>query len=253
MIKMDENFDIEERYIPELRKPAYMLIGIPDAGLVGEIVTEFLISKGIVEEFGQIFSRKYLPPILHVDDGVAKSPLRLYYGKGINLIVLHAWTALPANAAYPLAKLVTDYASRYGIQEIISITGLPVPNRLDLEKPSAYWIANSKDMAESLNGLSNVQKFAQGYISGPYAPILYESSKTKIRNLAIVVESFLDIPDPEASAVALEIISSYLGFKVDVSGLLQEAEEIRSRIRGLMEQTKKELPSYSSGKPMSYA
>ncbi|MEM3213832.1 MAG: PAC2 family protein, partial [Metallosphaera sp.] len=67
------------------------------------------------------------------------------------------------------------------------------------------------------------------------------------------VESFLDIPDPEASAVALEIMGRYLGFTLDTSALLKEAEEIRARIKGLMEQTKRELPTYSSGKPMSYA
>nr|WP_275691939.1 PAC2 family protein [Metallosphaera sedula] len=253
VINVEEGFEIEENYVPDIRKPAYMIVGIPDAGLVGEIATEYMIGKGLVQEYGQVFSRKYLPPILHVDDGVAKSPLRLYYGKDINVIVLHSWTALPVNSAYPLARFITDYAIRYGISSIISITGLPIPNRLDIDKPSAYWIANSKDLASSLSGLDNVQKFGQGYISGPYAPILYETAKKNIGNFAIVVESFLDIPDPEASAVALEIVGKYLGFTIDTSALLQEAEEIRSRIKGLMEQTKRELPTYSSGKPMTYA
>ncbi|AWS00023.1 proteasome assembly chaperone family protein [Metallosphaera hakonensis] len=250
---MENEFEIEESYVPDLRKPSYLIVGIPDAGLVGEIATEYLITKGLVQEYGQIFSRKYLPPILHVDGGVAKSPLRLYYGKDINLIVLHSWTAMPVNSAYPLAQFIADYAIRYGISSVISITGLPIPNRLDIEKPTAYWIANSKDLASNLNGLDNAQRFDQGYISGPYAPILYETSKKSINNFAIVVESFLDIPDPEASAVALEIVGKFLGFTIDTSALLQEAEEIRSRIKGLMEQTKRELPTYSSGKPMTYA
>ncbi|AEB94674.1 conserved hypothetical protein [Metallosphaera cuprina Ar-4] len=193
------------------------------------------------------------PPILHVDEGVAKSPLRLYYGKDLNLIVVHSWTAIPVNSSYNLAKFITDYAIRYGVQTIISITGLPIPNRLDIDKPNAYWIANSKNLASSLSGITNAQRFDQGYISGPYAPILYETAKRNIDNLAIVVESFLDIPDPEASAVALEIMGRYLGFTLDTSALLKEAEEIRARIKGLMEQTKRELPTYSSGKPMSYA
>ncbi|MEL9969623.1 MAG: proteasome assembly chaperone family protein [Metallosphaera sp.] len=253
MIKLEDDFELNEEFIPDLRKPSYIIVGIPDAGLVGEIATEFMISKGLVKEYGQIFSRKFLPPILHVDEGVAKSPLRLYYGKDLNLIVVHSWTAIPVNSSYNLAKFITDYAIRYGVQTIISITGLPIPNRLDIDKPNAYWIANSKNLASSLSGITNAQRFDQGYISGPYAPILYETAKRNIDNLAIVVESFLDIPDPEASAVALEIMGRYLGFTLDTSALLKEAEEIRARIKGLMEQTKRELPTYSSGKPMSYA
>jgi Archaeal enzymes of ATP-grasp superfamily len=250
---MDQDFEVEESFVPNLRKPTYMIVGIPDAGLVGEIATEYLISKGIVDEFGQIYSRKHLPTIMHVDDGVAKSPLRLYYGKESNLVVLHAWTAIPVNSAYPLAKFISDYATKLEVSAVISITGMPTPNRLEIEKPNAYWIANSKELAQELSKLDIMQKFSQGYISGPYAPILFETARRKINNFAVVVESFLDIPDPEASAVALDIVSKYTGFTVDVSLLLQEAEEIRARIKGLMEQTKRELPTYASGKPMTYA
>ncbi|NON61347.1 proteasome assembly chaperone family protein, partial [Acidianus sp. RZ1] len=170
-----------------------------------------------------------------------------------NFIVLHSWTALPASSMYPIAEFITDYAQKYNVGTIISITGVPIPNRLDVEKPTAYWIANSSDVSTELEKSDLMKKFGDGYISGPYAPILQVSSLKGLRNFVVVVESFLDIPDPEASAVALNVISKYIGFSIDVSSLLQEAEDIRSKIKGLMEQTKKELPSYSSSRPMSYA
>nr|WP_275113657.1 PAC2 family protein [Saccharolobus solfataricus] len=139
------------------------------------------------------------------------------------------------------------------IQTIISITGVPVPNRLDLEKPTPYWVASSEDFAKELDSLNLMKKFVEGYVSGPYAPILFQSAKKLIRNLLIVVESFLDLPDPEAAAVALDILSKMLGFKVDTSSLLKEAEEIRERIKGLMQQTRQELPNYSGLRPSTYA
>lgn len=245
-----EDFEVRELYIPALTKPSYMIVGLPDAGLVGEISTEFLIEKLGLKEFAEVYSKKYIPPIMHITNGVAKSPLRLYHSH--NMIVLHAWTALPASSAYPLANFVIKYAQKYDINTIISITGVPVLNRLDLEKPKAYWISSTPEFSEELEKMNIAEKFGDGYIAGPYAPILLESSRNGIRNLVIVVESFLDIPDPEASAIALEIISKYIGFKIDVSALIREAEEIRAKIRGLMEQTKKELPSYAY-KPMTYA
>ncbi|EZQ06868.1 carboxylate--amine ligase [Candidatus Acidianus copahuensis] len=248
---MPDEFQVKEDYIPSISKPNYLLIGIPDAGLVGEIATEFLIEKMNLREFGYLYSRKYIPPIMHVEGGVARSPVKLYHSS--NFIVLHSWTALPASSMYPIAEFITDYAQKYNVGTIISITGVPIPNRLDVEKPTAYWIANSSDVSTELEKSDLMKKFGDGYISGPYAPILQVSSLKGLRNFVVVVESFLDIPDPEASAVALNVISKYIGFSIDVSSLLQEAEDIRSKIKGLMEQTKKELPSYSSSRPMSYA
>jgi len=37
-----ELLELEE---PNLRRPSYMIVGIPDAGLVGEIATEYLINS----------------------------------------------------------------------------------------------------------------------------------------------------------------------------------------------------------------
>lgn len=248
---MQEDFELKEKYIPQLSKPAYLLVSLPDAGLVGSIAGEFLINHLDLKEYGEIYSHKYLPPISHVIGGLAKSPLRLYHSD--NLILLHSWVAIPANTLYPLARFIVNYAEKYGIGTIISITGVPVPNRLDLDKPTPYWITNSEDFAKELDELNLMKKFDEGYIAGPYATILIEASKKSIRNFVIVVESFLDLPDPEASAVALEIISKIIGFKVDTTSLLKEAEEIREKIKGLMQQTKQEIPNYAGLKPFTYA
>ncbi|TRM80615.1 hypothetical protein DJ524_07025 [Sulfolobus sp. D5] len=84
---MQESFDIRERYIPQLQKPTYLIVSLPDAGLVGSIAGEFLISHLNLKEFGEVFSHKYLPPISHIINGVAKSPLRLYHSD--NFILLY--------------------------------------------------------------------------------------------------------------------------------------------------------------------
>ncbi len=63
-------------------------------------------------------------------------------------------------------------------------------------------------------------------------PILSYSQREKLNNIIIVVESFMDLPDPEASAIALSILSKYIGFPLDTEELLKEAEEVRERELG---------------------
>ncbi|MEM0374150.1 MAG: PAC2 family protein [Sulfolobaceae archaeon] len=250
VFSIDENTYIIEYETPQISKPAYLLVGLPDAGLVGEIATEYIIRKFKLKLFSSVYIPKLLPPISKINNGIANSPIELYYGN--NLIVLHSWIAVSLDAIYSIAKIIINYAKKYKIDTILSLTGFPIQNRLDIEKPSLYWITNTLDLAEEMSKFSEIKKFGDGYLAGPYAPILLESIKEGIRNLVIVTESFSDLPDPEASALALSFISKYIGIEIDTSDLLKEAEEIREKIRGLMEQTRRQMPTYALGRPSSY-
>ena len=243
--------EVLEEYQPVFPKPSYMIVGIPDAGLVGVIATEYLIDKLGLKEFGSIYAPDLLPPISHVKDSIASAPIKLYHGN--NLLVFHSWIALPSEALYPIAKEIVKIAKKYGISTIISITGLPIQDRLNATVLNAYWIGNSVEIAQEMEKIGLLKKFGDGYIAGPYAPLLIEAKKENINNFTIVVESFLDLPDPEAAAVALTFLSKYIGIEISVDELMQEAEEIREKIKGLMAQTKAELPKYAAGKPMTYA
>ncbi|AHC51646.1 carboxylate-amine ligase [Sulfolobus acidocaldarius SUSAZ] len=246
------NIEILEDYIPQLTRPSYLIVGLPDAGLVGTIATEFLVKKLGLSEFATIHAPDILPPIMHVRDGIAKSPLKFYHN-GKNMIVFHSYIALPFSVINQIAKTLIDFAKKYGINNIISITGIPVENRLSATTLNSFVIGNNQQVTEEIEKMGLSKKFGEGYIAGPYAPILSYSQREKLNNIIIVVESFMDLPDPEASAIALSILSKYIGFPLDTEELLKEAEEVRERIRGLMSQTREELPKYATGRPMTYA
>ncbi|MCG2887758.1 MAG: PAC2 family protein [Sulfolobales archaeon] len=242
--------EIEEISVPTLGRPSYMVVGYPDAGLVGVITTEFLIRSLNMRPFASLVSKGGFP-IAYVSNSVAASPFQFYHAQ--NVVIFHSWVALQSNMVGPVSSKIVDYAQKLGIDEIISITGVPVPNRLDLEKLNMYYIASDEEVAKNLSAFEELKPFGDGYIVGPYAPLLLLSKSRGVRNVVFVVDSFLDIPDPEASATVLQFLSKYIGLTIDVSELHKEAEEIRSRIRGLMEQTKQELRNYMSGRgPMTY-
>lgn len=233
---------------PNLSKPRYLLVGLPDAGLVGQIASEYLIRELSMTETAHLYVQK-LPVIAQISNGLAKPPIRLYHWQ--NLLVLNSWVAIPPNSVHEVASMVCDIASKFDVYTLISVTGIPISNRLDAEKLNVYWVSNDEGLAQEMGRMGLASKFDEGYIAGPYAQILLESKRRKLRNLVITVDSFLDLPDPEASAVAVDVISNFVGFKISTDNLLKEAEGIRSRIRGLMEETKRSISGRTG--PTTYA
>jgi uncharacterized protein len=88
---------------------------------------------------------------------------------------------------------------------------------------------------------------------GPYALVLKEAIRKRVANLILLAESFVDFPDPEAAAQALTVLSRILGVNIDVSKLLEQAEMIRLRLRGLMKQTRQSMAEMGGPSPLMYS
>jgi len=249
------NVDYYEYEDVKLGHPSYLVLGLPDAGLVGALATKYLATTTSMELYGEIDSPKYLQPITVVHRSIPRSPLQLYINNDNNILALVSEAPLPISAVYPISKSIVEYASRKGIDYIISLSGIAVPNRLEIKKLTAYWLASTDKAAEIIKDL-DIKSFDEGFIVGPYAVILKESKRKNINNLMILIESFYDFPDPEAAAEALQILSKITGISVDVSKLLEEAELVKIQTRELMKQTRKALSEmkkkYEMQMPLMY-
>ncbi len=239
----------------EFRHPTYMVLGLPDAGLVGALATRYLATTTHMKFFGEIDSYKYLQPITVVHKSLPRSPLQLYVNNERNIVALISEAPLPIPSIYPISTSIVEYALKKGIDYIISLSGIAVPNRLEIKKLTAYWLASTDKAAEAVKELG-IKSFDEGFIVGPYAVILKESMRRGVNNLVILIESFYDFPDPEAAAEALQILSKITGVSVDVSKLLEEAELIKVQTRELMKQTRKALTEmkkkYEMQMPLMY-
>ena len=225
----------------KLDKPSYMLIALPDAGLVSVIGATHMIKKLEMEEVGGIDSYVF-PPVAIIHRGTPRPPVRMF-AKGNLLIVISEF--LPATPAIPsFVSAILDYASRRGIDVVVCMTGLPIPNRFEVESLNTYFVASTKELSEKLSGLG-IKLFENGYLVGPYALILKESYRRRLGAVVILTESFMEFPDPEASAKGIEVLSKVTGLKVDVGDLLEQAEIIRVKAR---EHMKKILPNLAQMK-----
>lgn len=249
------DIEIYEYAEPRITHPSYLVLGLPDTGLVGALAVKYLLARIEASMFAEIDSPKYFQPVSVIHKALPLSPFYIYINKDNNLLMFVAEAPLPITSIYPVSKTIVEYASLLGVDYIISISGIVAPNRLEIEKPKAYWIATTDDAAELMKK-TGLQALNEGFVVGPYAAILKEAKRRGVRNIAIFVESFLDFPDPEASAEALKALSTITGISIDTSKLLEEAELIKLQARELMKQTKKAMmqmrKNYEMQMPLMY-
>jgi uncharacterized protein len=214
----------------------YVLIGLPDVGLIGVISASQLIKSLDMKPIGYIDSEQ-LPPIAVIHETVPMSPLRVY-GAG-NVILIVSEIPLPPALIRSFSKEVVNWAKNLNPTAILSLAGIPVPNRMDLDQPGLYVVLSEpeKTMATELESLQ-VQKLEEGFMAGPYASILNNCISETVPNITFLVQSHMNYPDPGAAAVLLETVAKFLNVTVDVEPLLEQAEEIRLRMRDTMRRTR---------------
>ena len=158
----------------KLKSPSYLMLGLPDTGLVASISASYMVDALKMEEVGGIDSYRYFPPITVIHNGEPKPPLRIFHKD--NMLVMISEIPISPAAIHPIAFLIVDYARKKGIDHIVSPVGIGVPNRVSIEKPTVYWTSTSKEGEEIMEKLG-IKKFQEGFIVGPYAIILKEAKR----------------------------------------------------------------------------
>jgi len=245
--------EIEIVKIGSLPKNGIVIVGLPDIGLVGAISSSFLIKTFSMEEVAFLDSPKF-PPILVFHDTKPKAPVRLH-ADGDKVVLISEVPILP-NQFTPLAKKITSLVEEIEAKNLIMIGGIPAPNRIDIKKPKVYGAAILEKDKEKLKEVG-IELFKNGFIAGVYASILKECMKKKLPAIILLAESYANYPDPGAAAAALEALSKLLGVSINVDPLLQQEEEIRLKLRELMQRTVNSLKAsskeYEYAVPLMYA
>ncbi len=236
------------REVSPVRKLRYLVLGLPDVGLVGAITAMHLVRSLGMDDAVHVDSYTLLPPVAVIRKGSPLSPIRIYVKGELGVMVTDVPIAPPA--VTPLATAIVEFARSRGVELLISVTGLGNPARIDMEKPGVYWIASTREATLEAGRLPEAKAADGGILVGPYAIIVKEAARKRVNNLVILVDSFIDLPDPEAASEAVKAISKLAGVEVPVDELLKQAEDIKLRMRELMRETKNVLSSM--GKSMEY-
>lgn len=211
--------------------------GLPDIGLVGTIAATHMVEALGLDEVAH-FESTLFPPIMVMHKGVLTDPVRILGNE--KLLVVTSEIAIPPLAIYPLASVLVDWLSAKGARLVVSLTGFPEQNRLDIDKPLVFGVGN---MEQSMNLLreKGVEVMSEGFIAGIYALIMKYCMVKKIPAITLMAQAFPNYPDPGAAASVLQVLNKMLGLNISVDSLLEKADEIKIKGRDLMRQTRSTL------------
>lgn len=223
------------------RKPvpseAILVHGMPDVGLVGVISVSHLVTELKLVEMGYVDSEA-LPPVAVLHEGLPHAPMRIFGNN--NLVITISEMAIPANSVQLLMRTLLDWGQSKNPKLTVSISGMPIQNRQDIDKPKVFGVASNDTLLKLLEK-KGVEILREGYMVGPQALILRYCAEKNLPAIALLAQSFLNYPDPEAAAAALQEFSNITGIKVDIAKLLEKGEEIRLRARDVMKRTQQEM------------
>ena len=251
MGEVSDAFSIVE--VREVSSGGTLVAGLPDVGLVGAISASYLVKRLEMQEVGYIDSDK-LPPVLVFHDERPTMPIRMYERDGV--VVLISEVPIPAALMPELAKTVVGWAERRGLGRLVVLGGIPVPNRIDIEKPEVIGVGVLDSDRELLKKLG-IEVLKEGFLAGSYALIAKECLRRGVPCVALLAQSYLQYPDPGAAAAVLETLSKIIDIEIDVKPLLDQEEEVRVKLRELMRRTlpvvRQAQKGYEYTTPLMYA
>ena len=217
-------------------KGAVVINGLPDVGLVGLLAASHIISDLKLREVGAIES-ELLPPMIVLHGGEPKAPFRIFSGDGLAVVISE--TVIPGSLIRPLANGLVDWARAKNVRLMLSLGGMAVANRQDIDVPKVFAALSAKGLESQLHGAAEILE--EGYIVGAYGLILRSCAAESVPAITLLTQSYYNYPDPEAAAVALNAVNKILNLKVDVAELLKGGEEIRLRSKDIMHRTHEEM------------
>ncbi len=224
-------------------KNPIIIVGFPGFGLVGNIVTEFLIEHLNTEQIGHIRIEE-TTPLIAVHEGKVVEPIGISYDKKNNIILLHVITS-SAGIEWQLTQQILKLAEDLGAKEILSFEGV-VSQDMSKETESFYFTNNK--LCEDKFKKAKIVKLNEGIVVGVTGALLLEK-KQPIS--AIFVETHSNMPDSKAAAKAVEALDKYLNLNIDYKPLLKQAEKFEDKLKHILEQ-KEQTVSEQEKKKLSY-
>lgn len=227
------------------KKPSNVTLieGFPGFGLIGSIVTDFLVEHLQCELIGR-FLFEDQPATVMVHQGKITEPLAVFYNKKYNIAIIHSISP-GQGIEWHASEVVMDVARQLKAKELIAVEGVASSIETDTSKVFYYTTAPSRKKQLENIGLTHLQ---EGIIMGVTSAIML---KTKTPLTCLFAEVHSALPDSKAAANIIQTLDKYLGLNLDPAPLIKQAEKFEEKIRGMMQKSS-EAQELQEKKQMSY-
>jgi uncharacterized protein len=203
-----------------------ILMGFPGSGLVGTIALQYMVDQLEFELIGTM-SSKYFPPLAMMNKGVINEPVRLYSKD--NLAAIVADIPIHPGICYEITNDMLDWLEQFKPKEVLTIAGI-ITNEPDKR---VFGIATTQDALQRIQDHTVILPL--GSISGIASSLLTECKIRGIPAYGLLGET-VNAPDPRASASTIQVLNRMYNLSLDVTPLIEQAEEIEQSMGKLAEE-----------------
>jgi uncharacterized protein len=209
------------------------IVGLPGIGLVGSILTSFVIRELKMEVAAAITSPDF-PPYTLIQNGKPYPPMRIYDHKREDtsedcgdLIIVTSEVTLKSEQYYDLNATLTLLFKEMGISTVIVIEGV-----LQFDDNANIVACGSSETCRKRIERLGLKALDDGLVRGMTGIMLYEGGCSKTDVIAMLCPANPALPDPRAAARVLEPLSKLVPeLGLDAELLYKEAEEIENKIK----------------------
>ncbi|MGQ4891891.1 MAG: proteasome assembly chaperone family protein [Candidatus Njordarchaeia archaeon] len=211
----------------------FMLVGIPEIGLVGILALRHLVKDLNMKLVGYILS-DFSALTLRYENGSPVPNIRLYeHG---DILVLIVETAVTPMTSLGIAKMMHKLFEYTSSEFLVMLGSAPSATR-DKKALDDLLVLGAPigDNAQELLKTHKIEVLKNGTLSGPYAYIMNNVMRDGKNAFVLLTETF-PAPiavDPESAARLLKALSPLLGVDTDIRDLLERGEEIKLELRKL--------------------
>lgn len=207
-------------------KNPLFVVGFPGIGLVGSIATSYFVEKNGFVMVGYVMSNEFAP-LAAIHDYAPLPPVRIYYSKDKNIIVVLSEIVVPVNVSNELASKILDFAKELKSKKIISIGGISLKET----ENAVYIVGNDKENVNTLVSKKIGKGIKEGATTGVTGTLLAIGSMTGYSILAVLAEANPDFVDPKAASNALQTLAKIIDIPIDTLELEKEARRLSYRAK----------------------
>jgi len=253
---MDETLIIEKKAVKKL-KNAVLVTGLPGIGLIGQVVGRYMVDELKAEKVANLVSPHFPHQVFMTKKGglrIIKNGFYLYKGRKRDvLILLGDIQAMSSVGQYEVAGKILDYCNKLGVNEIITVGGYSTGKIVAEGQRRVFAVATSPKLRKTLKKYNVIFGEARGSIVGAAGLIPALGKVRGVDGVCLMGETHGSYVDAPAAKQIVQILSKYLGLKINIKKLDKRAKESQKILKKVQEEVKKTMEAHvEEKKSVSY-